>query len=440
MIYLASLYGDSIYFVPRIMKEGKKIYTHINDKFYKPLYEGIIQKYDRIETWEGMIKKDDIVVYDYNFKKGVESYLRLKKRGVNNIIGGSPFAFTLEHDRAFGIRLLAEAGVLVPDTIVCKNNAEGVAFVKKNEGKYVYKPNGEDTGSEETYMGTSGEDMIDYIQSREDQEFILQKTVEDVVCELGVSLYFAKGKPMNPPAHCIELKRYGSGDKGQNTGCMSSVVWYDDSILDNPTIKATWEKMFPVFEKEQFTGQCDISGIITKDGKFFVLEWTPGRFGYSQDLAYYEIFNEPISAVWESMARGEAREMKVDHSAFGFKARCTIPPYPLEQRKGFEKEVQRLINDSRNTPIIFKKHPGVSYDWVDVKKGKDTEMQTAGCDAIICEVGCKDKDIMKAQEKVLAAMKDISLGSLYYRIDPFEGAMKEIEKLKKLGFWASSKL
>ena len=439
-IFYGSLYGDGLYFLPRIIKEGKQTLTYIDDKWYKKLYEGMIPKRASMTMWESEITKNDTVVFDYNFTKGVESYLRLKARGVHNIIGGSPFAYALEHDRAFCMRLFAQNGINIPETVVCKNNAQGITFIRKNEGKWVYKPNGEDTGSEETYCAETGKDMLDWIQSRPDQEFILQKFVEDGVCEVGISIYFSRGNPMNPPAHCIELKRYGTGNWGQNTGCMSSVCWYDDDLYDNPTIKETWDKLFHIFKEEEFTGQCDISGIVTKDGTFYALEATPGRFGYSQDLGFYQLLTEPISMLWEYMARGDGVKIECDKTAYGFEARCSVPPYPLEQKKGFEKETQKLIFDSRNTPIVFKPHENITYDWVDVKKSKNSEMMTAGVDAIICEVGTKDKDILGAQKRVLAAMQDIKMGGLYCRTDPFEGAAKEIEILKKLGFWSNSHL
>ena len=77
--------------------------------------------------------------------------------------------------------------------------------------------------------------------------------------------------------------------------------------------------------------------------------------------------------LWDYMARGDGVTSECDKTAYGVEARCSVPPYPLEQKKGFEKETQKLIFDSRNTPIVFKPHENITYDWVDVKKGKNSK-------------------------------------------------------------------
>jgi phosphoribosylamine-glycine ligase len=269
--------------------------------------------------------------------------------------------------------------------------------------------------------------MIDFIQARPDQEFILQKFVPDAICEIGIECYFSKGKLINI-SHTIETKKFMPGNLGPNTGCMSSISWF---CKEDELFNLTWKKILHIFEAEKYTGACDISGIITKDGKFNVLECT-SRFGYSQDIDLYGLLDMKISDMWIGLANGTLESFECDRRKFAGTARGSIPPYPVEVKKGFEKQVKDLIADTINTPVIFKQHDDCNIFWIDVKKNKKGELITAGIDAIICEVRSVDTDIMKLQDKVLSQLKDIKLGDFQYRNDCFKDAFEQIPQIIKM--------
>ena len=432
-IYFYSKYGDGLYFVTELMKEGKRVFTFIESKDYKHILDGMITKYESLTYWINSIKKDDIVVFDYNTKQGVDTYKKLKQRGINNIIGGSEFAYKLEHDREYAMRLLASNGILIPDTYPIKSNAEGITFIKSNEGKYVYKPNGENTGSAETYVARNGKDIIDFIQARPDQSFILQKFVPDAICEIGIEAYFSKGNLVNGISHTIETKKFMPGNKGCNTGCMSSVSWFDTED-NNELFDKTWKNILEVFKKEEYTGPCDISGIIDKLGDFYALELTP-RFGYSQDINLYRLLEELISTFWESLATGKCTEIERNDSMFACTGRGSIPPYPLEPKKGLEQQTKDWFKDTENTPVIYEQNESCDYFLIDVKKNKKNEIVTAGINGIVCEIATKDTDIMKAQKRICKAMDGFLMGDFQFRIDMFDDAFKQIPKLKELGLF-----
>jgi len=442
-IFYYTLFGDGLYFIPEIMKEGEKVITYIDEKGYKRLSDGIIDKRESLTTWMSEITKEDTVVFDYNTKNGVDICKKLKSKGITNIIGGTKFAYDLEHNRAFAMRMLAQNGVLIPDTFVINSNAEGVKFIKQNEGRYVYKPDGEDCASEETYVSENGKDMIDFINARPNQTFILQKFIEDAICEIGIECYFSKGKLVKGISHTIETKRYGVGKdgigRGPNTGCMSSVCWFSDEEEQGKIFQKTWAKGLHVFEEQEYTGACDISGIIDKKGDFYALELTP-RFGYSQDITLYRLLKMPISTFWKGLANGTITEISIDLTKYACSARGSIPPYPLEQRKPFEAQVKEIISDTVNTPVIWKPHADVKYHWIDVKKNKQGELITAGIDAIICEVTTTGKDLKITQDVVISAMDDIQLGGFYFREDMFVAAINQIPKLKSIGLFDNKNL
>lgn len=437
--FLYSVFGDGLVFAPLLINEKAEVSTFIENAEFKRLYDGIIPKYESLGMWMSKITKDDIVVFDSNSDGTVAVEKKLRAKGITNIIGGSEFAHKLEHDRVFGMKLLAENGVNIPETYAFKNNAEGITFLKKNNGKYVYKPCGEGKASTQTYVGTTSEDMVSFIQKQPNQDYILQKFVEGGICELGVEMYFSKGNPLIAPSHTIELKKYGVGNTGPNTGCMSSVTWFDDEI-GNPTTEQTWEHLFDVFKKEGYTGACDISGIVDKKGKFWALEFTP-RFGFSQELALYQLLKEKISTFWEYLAKGWAIEIDRAPEYFGLCARVGVHPYPVESTDETKEAFKAIIkaNGIAGKPVVIKDHDNIDYNFMDIKT-KDDGLVMAGVHAILVELATRDKDLAKAEKRVWDAFKDIQVGDTYTRKDMFTDAIEQMPKLKSVGFWGSSKL
>ena len=439
LFHLWSTCGDALPLVNILSTEGHKVNVFIQDSDCKKLYEGIATKFLSETMWANQIKKDDIVIFDSNSPQIVSMCNMLKKRGITNIIGGSEFAYKLESDREFGMRLLAENGVKIPDTYVFKNRSEAVKFLKANEGKYVYKPSGDtQEGSAQTYVAVNGIDLIDFIEAQKERDFILQKFVENGVGEVGCELYFSKGNPIYPLSHTFETKKFMPGNLGQNTGCMSSVTWWDNKpIAENETFQQTWANLLDVFKREGYTGACDISGIVDKDGIFWVLEFTP-RFGYSQEWALWQITLDKIGEMLANVSRGTISEIKADIDYYGFAMRISIPPYPLESSKDNKQEFKKIIEFTNDTPVVIKEKPGITYHLMDVKAGKGKyqgKILTAGCDGIVGELCCRDKSIEKAQERILEAAENVLMGDLQYRIDAFSDAIKGIEEFKKVGFW-----
>jgi phosphoribosylamine-glycine ligase len=439
IFHLFTTCGDSLPLVNILSSEGHKVNVFIQDSDCKKLYEGIATKFLSETMWANQIKKEDIVIFDSNSPQIVAMHDLLIKRGITNIIGGTEFAFKLESDRAFGMRLLAENGIKIPDTYIFKNKAEAVKYLKANEGKYVYKPSGDtQEGSAQTYVAVNGIDLIDFIEAQPERDFILQKFVENGVGEIGNELYFRKGEPIYPLSHTFETKKFMPGNLGQNTGCMSSVTWWDNTDnAENDTFNQTWANLLAVFKKEQYTGACDISGIIDKDGIFWALELTP-RFGYSQEWALWQITLMKIGEMLEKVSRGTIKEIKPDMDYYGFAMRLSIPPYPLESTKDNKKEYKKLIEFTNDTPIVVKEKPGITYHLMDVKAGKGKyqgKLLTAGVDGIVGELCCRDKSIENAQKRILEAAKDVLMGDLQYRNDCFSDAEKGIKEFQRVGYW-----
>jgi phosphoribosylamine-glycine ligase len=336
------------------------------------------------------------------------------------------------------MQLFKDAGLNIPDTFAFKNNKDAIKFLLENDGHYYYKPSKEDSASEDTFEGKTIDSLIDFIRKQPEQEFILQRYVENGLCEVGCEMYFSDGNPMLAPSHTIETKRFGAGNVGSNTGCMSSVTWFDDDIENNPTMEQTWKKLFSIFKEQGYTGACDLSGIVDKSGKFWVLEATP-RFGYSQEEALFQLLNEKLSLLLEYMAKGKGVEIERTPEYFGLCARTSILPYPQEEKKGIEKEFRVIIGKTAGQEVEFTEHEGINYYPMDVK-AVNGKMVTAGVDGIICEVATKDKSILTGQERIIEACKDIKVGNLYWRADMFEDGFTGVAKLKEVGFWSSSKL
>jgi len=428
-IYLHSHDGDGLGLVPVFQSEGYDVVTHIQDSYFKTLYDGFINKDPDMKHWEASATKNDIVIFD-QVQNGIMGD-RLRARGVP-VVGGQVIADKLEDDRMFGLRIMQQCGVKVPFTVLFKNKQEGLNYVKNNPNRYVHKGVGEDQGSQTTFIAHDAEEMTSYLNNKKGNgEYILQVFVEGL--EYSTAIWFSKGKPVSAPIHTIEDKKAYPGNQGLTVGCMSSVEFVDKDY-NSKIVKEGIGKCFAWLEKVKFTGEIDLNTIIDKQGNVWGLEWTP-RMGYSASYADFELYSGPLGPVFEGIARGDGKYIKLNDKAFGLAIRVGISPYPDGYTKENEKIFKQLVNLTMGKTIKVKPHDNISYYFLDVKKGKQGELITAGNDGIICEICTSDKNIVNGYKRITEAIKDISVDDKWYRLDSFQRALDQIPEVTKKGFY-----
>jgi len=338
---------------------------------------------------------------------------RLKKKVA--VYGGGRINDKLELDRSFGIQTAQAARIKVPQYESFTSWDKAIDFVKKNKKTWVFKPT-DNKSPCYTYVSEGPDDMIDMLGHFKTlwprTEFVLQEKIDGV--EISTEAWYVNGElVLNSVNSTIETKRFMDGDKGPNTGCMTSVVWF---YKGKPKIYfQTLAKLEKFLKKHKYSGPLDMNCILTKDGPYF-LEFTT-RFGYNAVYAALSQLPE-FGDFLATLAKGNMPKIKPtkDYSAA---VRVSIPPYP--QDVDASKTAGRPIRGIDSLKDIFL---------LDAKYSD--RIVTAGVDGVVCEVTAKAASLDELEKEVYKKVEKIKIPDKQFRQDGVQVAKERIDKLKEL--------
>ena len=172
-------------------------------------------------------------------------------------------------------------GMSVAESHAFDSFDDGIAFVRERPARYVLKLSGSDLASGHTFPSelADGRDMIAMLEWHnhrwvtERPSFILMERLEGV--EIGVGGYFNGQRFLRPACLDWEHKRFFTGDIGELTGEMGTLVTYES---DDRMFAATLAKLEPALREAGHVGYVNINTIVNDRG-IFPLEFTC-RFGY----------------------------------------------------------------------------------------------------------------------------------------------------------------
>src|SRR6266850_4490933 len=239
--------GDGLFIARRLVGEGHRVRVHIHDVKAKDVYRGILPT-----TADPNPHSGEIVIFDM-VRHGAKADA-FKKRGFR-VIGASRFADSLEIARPLGAEVMRKIGIRIPETHVFSTIAEGQAFLRKQAGKWYFKPSG-DQATAATF-NDEPEMLIRYMEwVRRDspKQYELQRGMEGT--EISIEGWFDGKKWVWPFNSTVEDKKLMAGDKGPRTGCMANLVWaYEDS---RPTLALkTLVRLAPLLEAAGHIGPVD---------------------------------------------------------------------------------------------------------------------------------------------------------------------------------------
>lgn len=428
MIFPHIKYSCGLPFLGMFRDDGWDTLTYIQEPANKRLYDGMdCPKASSLDEWKRVMKPGDTVFFDYTGNGALGAQLRAARM---NVFGGQVEADNLEADRFYGIDVMRKFGIDIPQTQYFHSRSEGIAFVRKAGGRWVYKPR---TGivSSDCYCASEESDLIDFIKKQPEQDYLLQEFVEGI--ELSTACFFSKGIPLSPAFHTLETKKLLAGDIGDNVGAQSAITWFTKD-LDNLGVKLGIGRAFPWFKAVGFTGVCDLNTIVVfKDGKVKMLglEWTP-RNGYGCDFGLVQGMKISFGELVIMCASGRRGNIPVHEGVFCFDVRVSYPPYPLEANPKTKMAVEFLFEKSGGKEIKIKDSKYIAYP-VDVLK-KDGKLVTGGGDGIGLEVCGKTNDLESEEKNVVDWIKEnIILKGAMFRCDPFT-KMKHLPNLRIMGF------
>src|SRR5436190_11657735 len=419
-VFIYSKDGDSM--APlgqRLLREGHAVRMFTFNKESKLVGDGLVPK-----APTGIPRKGELVIFDTT---GFGREADRLRRGGWKVISGGVFADRLEYDRGFGIQVMRDAGIPVPETHEFKTANEARMFLQgRDPGEAWYiKPSG-DENCAATYGARDIPDMLRELDFRSAKRemppaFLLQKKM-DSSAELSFEGWFDGRRWVLPWNSTIEDKKLLAGDLGPNTGCMANLVWaYEDPMPRLATLTLT--RLIPILREVQYTGPIDINGIFDAEGVYHALEFTP-RPGYLALQALVALTKGDLGAqLWE-FANGSLDRFAVATDMFSLAVGVSIPPYPNAE----------FASVARGTPL----DPKLLYDPLRVMLTDvmliDGKPFITGSDASVAAFVDTGKGLNELRSMVLDNISRYAIRNAQYRNDPVERAEQEFDFLEAKGY------
>ena len=190
------------------------------------------------------------------------------------IFGCNPKAARLELDRGHGQQVLAQYGVETAPYTVVNSVEEAVSHVLKTGKGYALKPWGGDANSAMTHVAKDANEAIFTIKRWESLglfkgQLMLQELIEGI--EIGISGFFGPGGWSKPKEESFEHKKFLTGDLGENTGEMGTVIRH---VGRSKLFDEVLEPITEYLHICNYVGDCSVNCIITEEGKPLPLEFT----------------------------------------------------------------------------------------------------------------------------------------------------------------------
>ena len=418
-ILLVSYSGYGLWFTLRLQDEGHRVDYYLLDRKYENVLRGIAP--------EPFFKKPDFSKYDLViFDLTGKPALAEQSIKVTPTLGDSNLATTLEDERLFGIEVMEKVSIKVPPYEVFSDVETAKKFLLETKKRYVFKPNGgQEQETASTYVSTSYEDMLKYIDRLEQMshgvEFILQEVVNGV--EVSTEAWF-NGEEFFLINCTLEEKKFMEGRKGPNTGCSGNLVW---TFEREPQIfKQGLGKIKDFLASSGYVGMIDLNTIATQSD-LYGLEWTP-RFGYDASQTLFSLIDSDLGEIFEAVASGGKPNISFNND-FAAAVRLSIPPYPSECEGYYQKEV----------PIENIEPEDIEHIYLyDAMLENDETLVTAGLGGFIACPIHAGRSIEEAFAGVKEWIKKIKVPDLQYRQDIYKCTKDRYEALSRMGWFRMS--
>jgi phosphoribosylamine---glycine ligase len=413
---MCSYTGYGLWFTLRLKDEGNKVDYYLMDKKYSKVLDGIAPTpfYNKPD-----FSKYDLVIFDLTGKPKLAE----EAAKVTNVIGDSELASELEDDRMFGIEVMEQCGIEVPPYETFSDIEAAKKFIRETKKRYVFKPNGgQDQECASTYVSTSAEDMLEYIDRLGEMahgvEFLLQEVVDGT--EVSTEAYF-DGEDFYLINGTLEEKKFMDNRKGPNTGCAGNLVW---AYRRTPKIFTEGlQKLSPFLQESGYRGMIDLN-TIAAGSHLYGLEWTP-RFGYDASATLFRTIGSPLGEFLHGIASGQGSEPDVVHD-YAAALRLSIPPYPSECEGYFLEDV----------PINGIEPEDLEHTYMyDACLDKEDNLVTAGCSGFIAvPIGC-GPTIRDAFARMSARVKKVKIPDMQHRNDIYKCTWSRYEVLEREGWF-----
>lgn len=327
-ILLCSSHGCGAWFLLRLQREGHKCDWLLLEPSSPPerrVCKGLVPK--PLDSPPADVSDYDLVIFDSTGHGDLAD--ECAKQTL--VIGDSSLSSRLEDDRLYGIEIMQQCGIEVPDYETFQTPDEARKFLKDSPKRYVYKPftpaGGDEQDTDTTYVSESAEDMercLDQLfADSQGAPFLLQEVVEGT--EVSTEGWF-DGQQFLFPNHTFEEKKFMAGGYGPNTGCSGNLMWAAGMTR---LFDAGVAKLAPFLAAQGYRGMVDLNTIVNEQ-HVYGLEFTP-RFGYDSSATLFSLVDDDLGTWLARIASGDGRTPRL-RAEWSAGARYSIPPYPEEVR------------------------------------------------------------------------------------------------------------
>ncbi|MDO9360583.1 MAG: phosphoribosylamine--glycine ligase [Polaromonas sp.] len=391
---------------------GHEVRVFIEDPACHDVFGGMLE---RVEEWRAQLGwlrdagNQGMVLFE-SASRGEEQDA-LRREGFQ-VIGGSALGDRLEADREFGQQVLRGGGLRTARSHGFTSYADAISFLQTQGGRYVLKFNGANSPRTRNYIGELDDsaDMLallamyrDHSTSGEDVDFVLMEHLQGV--EVGVGAYFNGEAFLDAACIDFEHKRFFSGDLGELTGEMGTIVSYRGA---GRLFDATLAPLAGLLRDGGYCGYINVN-LIANDAGLWPLEFT-SRFGYPGFAICEALHAEPWEDILLRMVRRDSLSLKtVDGFAAGVV--LTVPPFPY--RQGYEEL-------SKGEPICFR--PGMTpadreaIHFAEVAR-LGQQLVTSGASGYIGVATGTGASVQQARDEAYRVARQVVIPNLRYRTD-----------------------
>ena len=411
-----------------LAQRGHEVRVSVANPAYRDVYGGML---DFTPDWQaelGWLREageDGIALFESATQGETQDTLR---RDGFQVIGGSAFGDRLEADRAFGQQVLQGFGLRLAATHGFTAYEPALDFLRRKGGRYVLKFNGADNPRTRNYIGEldDASDMIAllgtyaaYPGTREQPDFVLMEFVQGV--EAGVGAYFNGSEFLSPACLDFEHKRFFTGELGELTGEMGTIVSYRGS---DKLFAASLAKMAPLLREGGYCGYINLNMIVNEQG-LWPLEFT-SRFGYPGFAICEALHEEGWEHIFQRMLRKDGLQVAT-RAGYAAGVVLTVPPFPYSH--GYAEL-------SKGAPLSFR--PGMTpadhaaLYYAEVERRGD-HLVTSGSTGYVGVATGTGDTVSAARDAAYALARQVVLPNLRYRTDI--GERVERSDLRRLAEW-----
>ena len=413
---------------------GHEVRVFVEDPACQDVHGGLL---DLTPDWQrelGWIREagdDGLVLFESAEKGALQDQLR---RDGFQVIGGCALGDRLEADRNFGQQVLRDAGLKTAASHRFTDYAAAIAFVQAHPARYVLKFNGADSPRTRNFVGEmeDGFDLLALLglyaarrQPADAVDFVLMEHLEGV--EVGVGAYFDGRRFLQPACIDFEHKRFFSGELGELTGEMGTIVSYRGS---GPLFDAVLAPIAPLLREGGYVGYINVN-LIANDEGLWPLEFT-SRFGYPGYAICEALHLEPWEAIFRRMLRRDGDRIAT-RDGFACGVVLTVPPFPYHH--GYEEL-------GKGAPICVRDSLGprdraqLSFAEVALVQGQLVTSGATGYIGVATGIG---ETVADANAQALRIAHGVVVPNLRYRRDIGERvARRDLARLQALGWYESA--